>query len=451
MNMKKLSFTLIGVSALIAVACSSISTKLDFRNPSEDSALLESQKSEIYVPYKQITFGPNAHWFAYYDKNETDPTGRYVLAMRTSFEDRMPESTDTIEIGMVDTLDNCKWIKLGTSSAWGWQQGCQLQFLPGTKSEVIWNDRENGKYVSRIMDIYTKKVRTIPMPVYAVSPDGKWAVTVDYARVNDMRPGYGYSGNADKYADQNFPSEAGIWKVDLTTGKTKLIISHADVMKIPNNLDPEFADAKHWFNHLLVSPDGQRFIFLHRWKYPDKERREKYRGVGGFGTRMFTASADGKGLRVIDPYNYTSHFIWSPDSKSVVAWTKIPHIKNGTNGFGFFDIADSNKENIKQVGKGVMLTNGHNTFLGNNPEWILNDTYPIGEKRQQTIYLYNTKTNKRYDIAKLHMSSKLFSPLRCDTHPRSTPDGKKVIVDSNHSGKRQIYIFDVSSIISNSL
>ena len=56
----------------------------------------------------------------------------------------------------------------------------------------------------------------------------------------------------------------------------------------------------------------------------------------------------------------------------------------------------------------------------------------------------NTKTNKRYDIAKLHMSSKLFSPLRCDTHPRSTPDGKKVIVDSNHSGKRQIYIFDVS-------
>jgi hypothetical protein len=218
-------------------------------------------------------------------------------------------------------------------------------------------------------------------------------------------------------------------------------------MKIPNKLDPEFGDAKHWFNHLLVSPDGKRFIFLHRWKYPDKERTKKYRGVGGFGTRMFTASADGKELRAIDPYNYTSHFIWTPDSKSVVAWTKIPHIENGANGLGFFEILDSDKEIIKQVGKGVMLDNGHNTFLGNNPEWILNDTYPQGKNRQQTVYLYNTKTNKRYDIAKLHMSARPHTPLRCDTHPRSTPDGKKVIVDSNHSGKRQLYIFDVSSIV----
>ena len=442
----KILYSLFGTTALFVASCVSTSKELTFKNPADDADVLKAQKSEIFVPYQQLTKEPGAHWFAYYDKNETDPTGRYVLAMRTMFEDRMPEPTDTVEIGMVDTKDNCKWIKLGTSSSWGWQQGCQLQFLPGTESEVIWNDRENGKFVSRIMDIKTKKMRTIPMPVYAVSPDGKWAVTVDYGRVNDMRPGYGYSGIADKYADQKYPSEAGIWKVDLTTGESKLIVSHADAMKIANPHDPEFTDAKHWFNHLLVSPDGKRFIFVHRWQYAD-DRAKKYRRVGGFGTRMFTASADGKDLRVIDPYNYTSHFIWTPDSKSVVAWTKIPHIKNGNKGLGFFDIADTKEENIKQVGKGVMLVNGHNTFLGNNPEWILNDTYPQGKDRQQTIYLYNTKTNKRYDIAKLHMPLQMFKPLRCDTHPRSTPDGKKVIVDSSHSGTRQIYIFDVSEIV----
>ncbi len=39
---------------------------------------------------------------------------------------------------------------------------------------------------------------------------------------------------------------------------------------------------------------------------------------GGFGTRMFTADADDGNLRIITPYNYTSHFIWTPDGKKVI-------------------------------------------------------------------------------------------------------------------------------------
>ncbi len=95
-----------------------------------------------------------------------------------------------------------------------------------------------------------------------------------------------------------------------------------------------------------------------------------------------------------------------------------------------------------------MSRNGHNTFVPNHPEWILNDTYPDAN-RQQTVYLYNTKTKKRVDISKLHMPPNvgLFGEFRCDTHPRTTPDGKKVIVNSVHNGGRQIYIFDISSIV----
>lgn len=93
-----------------------------------------------------------------------------------------------------------------------------------------------------------------------------------------------------------------------------------------------------------------------------------------------------------------------------------------------------------------MTVNGHCTYLKNS-DWILNDTYPDKKKRQQNVYLYNVKTGKKTDLARLYMSKKLFGEWRCDTHPRSTPDGRKVIVDSSHNGNRQIYMFDISEIV----
>jgi hypothetical protein len=79
------------------------------------------------APIRTITRGPWFHWFGYYDKLQFDPTGRYVLGMEVDFEHRSPKAEDTIRIGMVDLQDGDRWIELGTSSAWGWQQGCMLQ------------------------------------------------------------------------------------------------------------------------------------------------------------------------------------------------------------------------------------------------------------------------------------------------------------------------------------
>lgn len=50
-----------------------------------------------------LTRGPEYNWFGYYDKLHVDPSGRYVL---------------------------------GTTRAWGWQQGCMLQWIPGSTQEL---------------------------------------------------------------------------------------------------------------------------------------------------------------------------------------------------------------------------------------------------------------------------------------------------------------------------
>lgn len=381
-------------------------------------------------PVRALTRGPKFHWFGYYDKLEIDPTNRFVLGMEVGFEHRSPKPDDVITVGMVDLEDGDRWMPLGTSRAWNWQQGCMLQWLPGSRTDVIWNDREGDRFVSHVLNVRTGQKRTLPSPIYAVSPDAKWAVSPDFRRLNDTRPGYGYAGLPDPNAGVLAPEDAGLWKMDLETGKQTLLLSFADAAKIP--YPGGFSHgAKHWFNHLLVSPDGGRFIFLHRWR-GDKEGR-------GFSTRMFTVDADGKNPYILDPHGKTSHFIWR-DPRHVLAWAWHP-----SHGEKFYLYRDQT-DRVEVVGPDVMTVNGHCTYLPGN-EWILNDTYPDRE-RKQNPYLYHVKTGKRHPLGHFYSAPEYTGEWRCDTHPRFSPDGKKVVIDSPHGGNgRQLYLIDISGIV----
>lgn len=125
------------------------------------------QDTTTFPPSRVITKGPGHHWFGYYDKLQFDPTNRFVLGMKVEFEHRSPVADDEIEVGMVDLQDKDQWIPLGKSKAWNWQQGCMLQWIPGTESKVLWNDREKDRYVCHILDVKTREKHTLPAPIYA--------------------------------------------------------------------------------------------------------------------------------------------------------------------------------------------------------------------------------------------------------------------------------------------
>ncbi len=405
--------------------------------------------AESLPPIRAITKGPRFHWFGYYDKHQFDTTDRYVLGNEVAFEHRSPAAENAIRVGMVDLADGDRWIELGRTRAWNWQQGCMLQWLPGDESTVVWNDREDapsddgkdaknaknanekqGRFVCHVLDVKTGKRRTIEHPIYTVSPDGRWALSCDFRRLNDCRPGYGYAGIADPNADVFAPADSGIWKVDMKTGEAKLIVSLADAARI--DYTGGFArGAKHWFNHLLISPDGKRFIFLHRWR-GDGER--------GFSTRMFTADADGDNLYVLDPHGRTSHFIWR-DGEHVAAWAWHPSHKDR-----FYLFKDRTDE-VEPIGPEVMTLNGHNTYVPHTDNaWILNDTYP-DVKRLQHPYLFHVPTSRRVPLGHFHSPTEYQGEWRCDTHPRSSRSGKFVCIDSPHDGGRQLYLIDVSGIV----
>src|SRR5262249_44885242 len=118
---------------------------------------LRASATSDLPPVRTITRGPKFHWFGYYDKFEFDPTNRYVLGMEVDFEHRSPTPQDSIKVGMVDLQDKDAWIELGKSSAWCWQQGCMLQWVPGTQSEIMWNDRDGDHYCCHILDVRSGK------------------------------------------------------------------------------------------------------------------------------------------------------------------------------------------------------------------------------------------------------------------------------------------------------
>jgi hypothetical protein len=404
----------------------------------ENKSINTIPNSTFHVPAQILTEGPMHHWFGYYDKLQFDPSGRYVLSAQVNFEGRSPSPEDTIRIGYIDLNNSNKWYEIGTSIAWGWQQGCMLQFIPGTKSKVIWNDRQGDKYVCHFFDILSGERKTLPFPIYTLSPDGRTALSVDFERINDMRPGYGYAGIPDPNKEELAPQDAGIYRCDLETGKKTLIISLADMNKMPlkPSVDPAFKDfytEKNWFNHLLFNTDGSRFVFLHRWKSPSKGN------VGGFGTLMYSANTEGKDIRIVDGSGYTSHFIWR-DPEHLMMWTK----HQGKDGFFLFK--DDGSDSAIQEGEGIMTRNGHNTYLPGN-EWVLNDTYPDGD-RLQHVYLYHIPTRKRIPIGDFYLDPVYSGEWRCDTHPRSSPDGTKVIIDCpvGEDG-RQLVMLDISGVV----
>lgn len=305
-----------------------------------------------------------------------------------------------------------------------------LQWLPGSKTEVIWNDRQDEMFVSHILDVFTGDKRTLPAPIYALSPDGHQAVFPDFRRLNDMRPGYGYAGIPDPNTHDLAPASVGIWRLNLQTGETELLLSFADIVDVPNP-HGDWSAAKHWFNHLLVSPDGARFIFLHRWRKP---------GQQGFSTRMLTADQNGENLYVVDPFGGTSHFIWR-DPQHVLAWAYHPSC-----GEKFYLYKDQSDE-VRVVAPDLMTLNGHCTYLPGQ-RWILNDTYPHGE-RHQDLYLYDTESQQRHDLGQFYAPPAYVGEWRCDLHPRFSPNGKQVVIDSAHSGHgRQLYLIDISSVVS---
>ena len=379
------------------------------------------------IEVRAVTRGPGHHFFGYYDKFPWNASGRYLLGLETDFMERPPTAADRAVIGKVDLQEDCRWIPLADTTAWNWQQGCMLQWLGmDPERKIVYNVCEGDRFAAVIQEVESGQKRMLPRPVYAVSRDGRQALSVNFARIARTRPGYGYEGLSDLWEDELHPAEDGIYWMDLESGKQRLIVSLEQIVEIRHTASMD--GAKHWFNHLQFNPDGSRFLFLHRW----------VDGGGKRVTRLFTADADGGDICCVADHELVSHFDWC-DEKRILAWARQHGI--GDYYFLFTDRSDP----VEIVGRDVLTQDGHCSYSPDG-RWLLTDTYPDAESKR-TLILFRLEDGRRFDIGRFYAIPEIVGEIRCDLHPRWSRDGKQICFDSVHEGTRQIYVLDVGEIV----
>ncbi len=374
------------------------------------------------------------HFFGYYGITPWDSTHRYHLALETDFHTHRPTPTDTATVGLIDR-ETGTFTPYAETAAFNLQQGSMLHWLPsanrthtgeGTDAEAddefTFNDWEDGTLVSRILNPETGRTRTIQGAIAAVSPTGSQAIGLNYGRMAHCRPVVGYATDTDPDAVIDQPTDDGLYALNLRTGESELILSIADVIGASGA--EQASGRRAWFNHVLFNTDGTRLLFFCR------VRAEK-----GHLTSLWTVNPDGTDLALQIPFgSKVSHFDWRDTSRILVS-------SDITGEMGFVEFSDGAGD-FTPLGAGVLPSDGHASFSPDR-EWLLCDTYPRGTERLAQLMLYNIAENRKVVLGEFHHPAAFTGDIRCDLHPRWSPDGKKITFDSVHDGSRQIYLLEL--------
>lgn len=367
------------------------------------------------------------YFFGYYDKSPWDASGRYVICMRAKDTWSQPDPLEPADIILIDTRNNNTSKKIATTHTWNVQQGCMAQWLgPDFSSRIIYNDQREGNYCSVILEVYTGKERILPMPVYTVSADGKTALSLDFSRLHNLRLGYGYAALPETTKGVGIPDATAVWRIDIESGKVVPLLKYTDFAKFEPRSEMLDANSIHKVNHLMLSPNGKRFMVLYRWFVKEK----KY-------TRLITCNVDGTGMYLLSDDDMVSHCFWKNDEEILA----FEHKHQG--GDGYYLMKDKSQEYIHLWPS--LTKDGHPSYNPVNNHQVVTDTYP-SSKRIAEIKILRDEPSASNDI---NVVARVFAPFRyqgntrCDLHPRWSRDGKRVCFDSIFEGHRGLYYIEL--------
>ena len=387
---------------------------------------MEGFISKYYKECKIITPNDGAHYFfGYYDMRATDGSGKH-LCHRVPFEDRLPIETDVCEVGY---LENGTFYKIGETTAWNFQQGAMLQYHPFLKNTVYYNVCENGKFMCVTHNYETGEKKYAERATACVSPDGKWGLAVNFGRIYDFRPGYGYAGFEDSNRNVNAPTDDGVFLVDMESGKSRMLCSYAALAPI-SGFDAE--KAKLLVNHITFNTSSDRFVMLVR------NFMTEYAPY--WLTSMMVGDLEGN-VHTVLPKTYVSHYFWT-DAEHILAHCTVEGDKKSMYSVCVTD--GSAVEYDMDYFGGSYNTDIH---CNTSPDgaYIIGDGYPIDGYRRLMAYSPSDGTERELFRARTYTPSGGWDG-RCDLHARFVDGGKHISFDTVHNGRREIAMISCDAL-----
>jgi hypothetical protein len=370
-------------------------------------------------------------FFGYYDVPAVDAAGKRHLAHRVPFRDRLPTAADEAELGTYALDGTGGFRPFARTRAWNFQQGAMLQWLGDGSGRVFYNEvRPDGRdYRGVLHDLQTGAKTPTDRALANVSRDGRWGLGVDFDRMHDFRPGYGYALRDDPRADVKHPADDGVWVCDLRTGRSRLVLSLAALYAAVQGSSPLWEE-KLLINHITFNPSATRLVLLLR-NFPSTAPRPK--GQPAWRTAVFTVARDGTDLRPLIAPGMASHYHWRDDA-TIVFWS------DGPQGAQLYEITDTPGPRFTALDPGFFKRDGHCSYAADG-RWMLYDSYPDAQRRQ-SLWVYDLRQRQPRELGQFLSPKVPVIDIRCDLHPRWLPDGR-VSFDSTHEDFRGLYVADL--------
>lgn len=395
---------------------------------------MENAIETMGVHAEVITPDDGGHYFfGYYDLQPFDSTGRYHLCHKAPFEDRIPSPEDVCELGVID-LETHEFIRYAETTAWNFQQGALLRWYKDD-NHILFNVYEDGAYRCCILNIKTGEKRILPMAVADTTKDCKFAVCVNFSRIYNFRPGYGYAGIEDPYFKVKAPKEDGVFLMDLETGSVKQILTYETLRD--TFFEEPCSNGKLLVNHINFNTDGTHFAMLFR-NFPEKGMYWK--------TQLLTSDLEGN-LYCLANFSFQSHYNWKNENELLIFGS------NAKNAPGNPELAlylyENRTPNVQKLPEPNPNLDMHCLYSPNR-RYIIGDGYP-DENGYRPIYFIDTENptvkNHRY-LGKYYSTTRTKPTVeyRCDLHARFDRTGRYISFDSNHIGKRCICLIDMQKL-----
>ncbi|WP_108125537.1 TolB family protein [Saccharospirillum mangrovi] len=359
-------------------------------------------------------------FFGYYDKSPENTNGLVLACVTDHGTSSISYKSREIKIGVFDRQGNLH--SLVSTKAFNLQQGARAHWL--SENIFVYNDfcEVENRYVAKVFSVSAgKQIAKYDHPVQD-SFKNIFFLSLNYRRLMSLRPDYGYRNLPTLSAVEiKDIKRDGLWYVDYKTGNSRLLVSIENACRLRSI--PDFKIAFHKFNHVMISPSGDRAIFMHR--YLIKGRRFD---------RLLSIDLKTSEMALLSDYGMVSHCYWL-DNDTVLGYLRGP---NGQDGYWLIQVSSgrfslSPTEALKSYGDGHPHVNG---------DWFVTDTYP-DKSRMQHLLLANWKTGEVRHLGEFYHPFRYSGESRCDLHPRFSPDGKSVYFDSVWSGERHLYRMDL--------